>query len=577
MVSWVWSHFNKCDKLTAQCNYCSKKINPKSSNTTGIIRHLKDFHSITEMNVKQQKIDSFVQNSKQNEINSNKKQKIDDLITNYVINKMVPLNTVEDKSFRELITFLEPNYKFISSLSLKDRINKLFEEKKTKIMSILENIDSISIDFDIWTSIANQSYITINCHGINNTDWKLYSINLETKLLEDSHTSGYLKDIVEEVLSNFKILYKTNFCIHDNGANMCLLSTLLGLTDIRCSAHTWDLIIKESLKVVELKDLINKCRKIVGHFKHSSTAQISLEKHQQKLVLVKSTLKQYSETRWVTLFNMFDSINNKLSLISYFDSINKGSKHEPDLALNSNEWSLIEALIKPLDSINAVFDLISGEKYSTISFIYPTVVRFLKQHLLHNESDLKPISNFKIKFKEEIERRFRPNDEQICKTPALLASALNPNLKELDFFDKRFKKLVYNEIKEQMKAIVITDNEKHSTLTTEITANNDQLSAYEKIFGKSEQKTKEMTINTEFKEYLNTSINSNTDPINWWQNNANSFPRLSELAKKYLSIAATSVTSERVFSTAGNLISNKRSALKPKLVNQLIFLNKNNF
>ncbi len=48
-----------------------------------------------------------------------------------------------------------------------------------------------------------------------------------------------------------------------------------------------------------------------------------------------------------------------------------------------------------------------------------------------------------------------------------------------------------------------------------------------------------------------------------------------ELSLKYLCIPATSCASERVFSKAGEILSAKRSNLKPKNVNNLIFLNYN--
>ncbi len=48
-----------------------------------------------------------------------------------------------------------------------------------------------------------------------------------------------------------------------------------------------------------------------------------------------------------------------------------------------------------------------------------------------------------------------------------------------------------------------------------------------------------------------------------------------ELSCKYLCIPATSCAIERVFSKAGEIVSAKRSKLKPKHVNNLIFLNKN--
>ena len=61
----------------------------------------------------------------------------------------------------------------------------------------------------------------------------------------------------------------------------------------------------------------------------------------------------------------------------------------------------------------------------------------------------------------------------------------------------------------------------------------------------------------------------------WWKSLSHVLPHLSKLAMKYLSTLATSVPSERVFSKAGEIVSKRRSNLKKKNVDMLIFLNKN--
>ena len=63
------------------------------------------------------------------------------------------------------------------------------------------------------------------------------------------------------------------------------------------------------------------------------------------------------------------------------------------------------------------------------------------------------------------------------------------------------------------------------------------------------------------------------DPLVWWQNK-NVYPNLQYLARKYLSVPA-SLSSERLFSKAGEFISARRSTLKEKNINMYLFLNKN--
>ena len=62
--------------------------------------------------------------------------------------------------------------------------------------------------------------------------------------------------------------------------------------------------------------------------------------------------------------------------------------------------------------------------------------------------------------------------------------------------------------------------------------------------------------------------------LQWWKKQQD-LPLLSSLVKRYQCIPATSVASERVFSTAGDIVSTKRSLLKHEHVDQLIFRKKN--
>ncbi|XP_041372152.1 E3 SUMO-protein ligase ZBED1-like [Gigantopelta aegis] len=64
------------------------------------------------------------------------------------------------------------------------------------------------------------------------------------------------------------------------------------------------------------------------------------------------------------------------------------------------------------------------------------------------------------------------------------------------------------------------------------------------------------------------------DPLVWWKGHQWQFPLLSQLAKKWLCIPATSVPPERVFSTAGDIVTAQRAVLNLEVVDMLIFLKK---
>ena len=83
----------------------------------------------------------------------------------------------------------------------------------------------------------------------------------------------------------------------------------------------------------------------------------------------------------------------------------------------------------------------------------------------------------------------------------------------------------------------------------------------------------------EVKLYLSLSaaaaVKPALDVLQWWKLHENQLPMMAKLAKHILCVPATSTPSERMFSKAGNLITEKRANLNPKKVDMMLFLNAN--
>ena len=88
--------------------------------------------------------------------------------------------------------------------------------------------------------------------------------------------------------------------------------------------------------------------------------------------------------------------------------------------------------------------------------------------------------------------------------------------------------------------------------------------------------TCEDRVKTEFINYKQEpSIGLKGNPLDWWNSSSAKFLLLSKLAKRYLCTQATSVASERIFCTAGDIVTSQRASLNPDNVEMLIFLKKN--
>jgi hypothetical protein len=69
-----------------------------------------------------------------------------------------------------------------------------------------------------------------------------------------------------------------------------------------------------------------------------------------------------------------------------------------------------------------------------------------------------------------------------------------------------------------------------------------------------------------------TPLDGKHCPLEWWQQHKDEYPLLSAVARKWLAVPATSASSERLFSAAGNIVTKKRNRLLSKKVGDLIFL-----
>ena len=64
----------------------------------------------------------------------------------------------------------------------------------------------------------------------------------------------------------------------------------------------------------------------------------------------------------------------------------------------------------------------------------------------------------------------------------------------------------------------------------------------------------------------------NINVLEQWKKLGNQFPKLSQMAKDYLAIPASSVACERLFSTAGNFLNKKRNRLKEENLRKSVLL-----
>jgi hypothetical protein len=174
----------------------------------------------------------------------------------------------------------------------------------------------------------------------------------------------------------------------------------------------------------------------------------------------------------------------------------------------------------------------------------------------------------------------------VPKLTGMIATILDSRLKRLKFVNDN--DVIKNETTENLRRLY--SNEKfenelnvvaagHSDSTSDINQTNIASSSTNSIinalFDDDNDNDFVQDID-EVDDYLSLSVQKQScDPLVWWNDHSKRFPLLSRIARKYLSISATSVPSERLFSDAGLHLTARRNCLAPELVEQLLFLKRN--
>jgi hypothetical protein len=175
----------------------------------------------------------------------------------------------------------------------------------------------------------------------------------------------------------------------------------------------------------------------------------------------------------------------------------------------------------------------------------------------------------------------------VPKETTLLAALLDPRFKKLKFVTEEQRNTTINNLKQlfQTEQAIVAEESANNplpNLSEPLTADNSANSRSSHkvnylLLGMYEDSDDDNDISDdEVSRYLALPKEGREcEPLKWWKSRVTIFPILSRLAMKYLSIPATSVPSERLFSDAGLHLSARRTCLKPELLGSMLFLKRN--
>jgi len=267
-------------------------------------------------------------------------------------------------------------------------------------------------------------------------------------------------------------------------------------------------------------------------------------------------IQKYSDFKWCS-FSITASclLQNRDALITFFERQRTNFKDK----LTPEDWSALEGLVPLLDQLTLLVEHLQSDSNATISLVV---------HAIHRIRDLltRKEGEFGSKLIQEVKKAMlddfigRWSNIDLC---YYVAALLDPRTKSLNLCSTQERNCAIQELRSQLEKISI------DTLDPE-----DQISVKRRKLQSTSDflfSPNRLLEGDELSTYL-TIVDSPTLELNtfeWWRGRKDQFPRLYQLARRYLQIPASSATLEQTFSVSKAI--NEELRRSPQTTNEISF------
>ena len=283
-------------------------------------------------------------------------------------------------------------------------------------------------------------------------------------------------------------------------------------------------------------------------------------------------------TRWDSSFQMVDRFLEQQEAVCAVltKPENRKKRHLVPRDKDIEALEVVQAVLKP---ISVYTDALSGEKHTSLSSVLPLCWKIFDCLTIKTgpTGDSKLACEMKEKIAEDLRQRYEPGGLQLLLNTA---AYLDPRFK-LSFVNLR------EEVKQSLENVLLTEapipqppsseaqqppKKKIASLKGLLSTIQGEKKSHDDVL----EEIPSVGVQKEFAIYDKMpELSAEEDPLKWWERHEEMLPHLAHLAKKYLCIAASSVASERVFSTSGFICSPTRARLTEEHIDMLVFLAQN--
>lgn len=471
-----------------------------------------------------------------------------DSVMRFIIMEQLEYTILDSEHFKKMIKSCGGQIPKIDRKALSQSIIDHVEPLSNVIKKVLSTCVSCSLTFDLWTNKSfTKSYAAVTCHFVDE-NMKMRNFLLEFTYVPYPHTGLVIADTIEEIITRYSIKEKLLSITTDNASNNILAFDQLKVRNgvaaefkfetfhLRCLSHILHLAVGDAIR--SMKDLVTGVRNLVDSIKGSPKRTQTFEDIQKMLQPNIRPLKLVADvsTRWNSTYLMLRRV------LKLKEPISKALLNMPDLRNIEIDWEQLEEILdflKPMHDMTVKF---SEQNQNPISLIAP-ILPHLSQEMSKSAYTNKDIK----KAADDFLKKISLYDGKLYNDITEMAAILDPRIKSS-----------FLQVSSSLDAKIDASNKisKHLTITGESSSRStrDGTSIFEKIYRSKDT--------NEIERYLSDSLElGETKVLDYWRANEKNYPGLFKLARIVFCAQATSVASERSFSSASEIDTAKRNKL----------------
>ena len=582
-----------------RCMTCDTSIKQVKSNKTGLVNHLKAKHAAIWSDaidtVRMGSAPSSVAGSGQQRIDDDeglggliRQDRFDDACLRWIVKDQQAFSVVEHEDFRAMIWTINRRIEFISAATMSRRIINYHLKFEQIIRTKIEAIPGkYSCTTDIWTSTSGMPYMAVTMHWLDN-NWDHCTLLIGFESFDSRHSGIALGKLFMRIMRPYygadeKLKNRLLAVVTDNASNNeGLIQYLLeveALADkechVRCFAHCINLAATDALKCI--KSSIENLRTLIKAIKYRRELIRILERECQAenrpdgapaLPFKKPFLNV--KTRWNSTYHMLDyalQYRDPLERCQYEIMQLKGRdrltvlradndelKEVPFEPLTDDDWTQFADFRDFLAQFEEATVRCCADQSATLQTIVPWY-NILMDHCdktVEEENEESTLHDAAEEAKDKLIKYYDISSEHMT-----IAVLLDPRQRTAfytdDIEDEEEIRATTVELEKQLRKSYNTYKAAENTPPVPITTSSNPVFKKRKIERASD----------EVRSYLFeiASANFDEDPVSWWKSSHQRFPVLSKMARDYLAIPSSSASSERAFSRAGLLITDRRTRL----------------